>query len=209
MNIFYFGYKCGMTSFFTLDGVVYPVTVIKIYQNHIVGIESLDSTMSSVKISACKINKKKISKSIIGFYNKQGLECFKYMLEFKVLSNKINSYSVGDILPLSFFNIYDKIDVIGFSKGRGFSGVIKRHNFKSQGASHGNSLSHRVPGSIGQCQTPGRVFKGKKMAGRFGNTRVTVKNLSVINLYADLDVILVKGAIPGPVGNKVILRKHF
>lgn len=197
-----------MTSFFTSDGVSYPVTAVKIYTNYVVDVKSFDSNVSSIKISAGVVNKKRVVKSIVGFYSKIGIECLKYMIECKVYTDKFG-YSIGDILPLSFFNVSDKIDVIGLSKGRGFAGVIKRHNFKSQGASHGNSLSHRVPGSIGQCQTPGRVFKGKKMPGRMGNTRVTSKNISIVNIYSDLSVILLKGSIPGATGSKVVLRKNF
>jgi large subunit ribosomal protein L3 len=209
MSIVFIGYKCGMTSFFSSDGVVSPATVIKVYSNYIVDIKSLDDRISLLKISACPISKKKVSRSIVGFYNRIGLDCFKYMLESKVESSKIVNFKVGDILPLSFFNVVDKIDVIGVTKGKGFAGVIKRHNFKAQPFSHGNSLSHRAPGSIGQCQTPGRVFKGKKMPGRMGNVRVTSKNISVLDIYNDLNVVLLKGSVPGFTGNRVFLRKNF
>lgn len=209
MSIVFVGYKCGMTSFFTPEGVMHPVTIIKVYSNYLVDVKSFDNNISLVKISACSVEKKKVSRPIIGFYSKLGIECLKYMFEFKTSSENISSYSIGDILPLSFFDVSDRVDVIGTSKGRGFSGVIKRHNFKSQGASHGNSLSHRVPGSIGQCQTPGRVFKGKKMPGRYGNTRVTVKNLSILNIYNDLGVIMLKGSIPGFSGSRVFIKKNF
>lgn len=209
MSISFIGYKCGMTSFFDVNGYAYPVTVVKLYSNYILDIKKFDNFNSIVKISACNVDKKKLSKSLIGFYNKLGIGFFKYIFEFKVKSEIFSNYSIGDVLPLSFFNISDFIDVVGNSKGRGFSGVIKRHNFKSQGASHGNSLSHRVPGSIGQCQTPGRVFKGKKMPGRYGNDRITIKNISIINIYNDMNVILLKGAIPGYCGSKILLKKNF
>jgi large subunit ribosomal protein L3 len=206
MSIIFIGYKCGMTSFFDSSGFFFPASVVKIYSNYVVDVKPFSDTMSVVKVSACSVDKRKVSKSIIGFYDKIGLNYFKYMTEFKIASDKFN-YSIGDILPLSLFNSFDKIDVIGTSKGRGFAGVIKRHNFKSQGASHGNSLSHRVPGSIGQCQTPGRVFKGKKMPGRMGNVNVTVKNIGILNICNDSEVLLLKGAIPGAVGSKILLRK--
>lgn len=209
MSIILIGYKCGMTSFFSIDGNVSPVTVVKVYSNYIVDIKSLNTDISLVKIAACPIIKKKASRSIVGFYNKIGLDCFKHMLEFKIKSEKINTFKVGDVLPLSFLNVLDQIDVIGLSKGRGFAGSIKRHNFKAQPLSHGNSLSHRAPGSIGQCQTPGRVFKGKKMPGRMGNVRVTSKNISILDVHNDLSVVLLKGSIPGFNGNRVFLRKHF
>ncbi len=209
MSIVFIGYKCGMTSFFSVDGFHYPVSVVKLYTNYIVDIKPVDDNISLVKVSACFFDEKKASMSVIGFYKKIGLKCLKYMTEFSVFSDKISCFSVGDVLPLSLFNTHDKIDVVGVSKGRGFAGVIKRHNFKSQGASHGNSLSHRAPGSIGQCQTPGRVFKGKKMPGRMGNCRVTTKNIDIMNIYNDLNVVILKGAIPGHIGNKIMLRKNF
>lgn len=209
MSMIFIGYKCGMTSFFSSEGFHYPVSVVKLYTNYIVDIKALNDSISLVKVSACFLNEKKASKSISGFYKKLGLSCLKYMTEFSVFSDKISCYSIGDALPLSLFNVLDKVDVIGVSKGRGFTGVIKRHNFKSQGASHGNSLSHRVPGSIGQCQTPGRVFKGKKMPGRMGNCRVTTKNINIMNIYTDLNIVVLKGAIPGHIGNKIMLRKNF
>jgi len=209
MSIVLIGYKCGMTSFFSNDGNVSPATVIKVYSNYVVDINSLNNDFSLLKISACPISKKKVSKSIVGFYNKIGLDCFKYMLEFKVESDKISHLKIGDVLPLSFLNALDKVDVIGLTKGKGFAGVIKRHNFKAQPFSHGNSLSHRAPGSIGQCQTPGRVFKGKKMPGRMGNVRVTSKNISILDVYSDLNLVLLKGSVPGFSGNRVFLRKQF
>lgn len=200
-------YKCGMTRFFTSDGLSIPVTVVKVYSNYVVGIRVIDDNFCSVKISAGFIKKKKVIKPIKGFYDSIGIESLKYMYEFCVLKNCIKDYSIGDELSISMFNILDKINVVGMSKGRGFAGVIKRHNFRSQKASHGNSLSHRAPGSIGQCQTPGRVFKGKKMAGRMGNSKVTVRNLEIINIYSDLNVVLLKGAIPGASGNKILLKR--
>lgn len=209
MSIVLIGYKCGMTSFFSTDGNVSPVTVVKVYSNYIVDIKSINDNISLIKISACSIKRNKLTKSLLGFYDKIGIESLKYILEFKSHNSNVVNYSVGDILPISIFNVFDKIDVSGLSKGKGFSGVIKRHNFRSQGASHGNSLSHRVPGSIGQCQTPGRVFKGKKMPGRLGNVNVTLKNISIINIYNDLNVILLKGCVPGAIGSKILLKKKF
>lgn len=207
MSIFFIGYKCGMTSFFSSEGLVYPVTAVKLYLNYILDIKAFNDVFYLVKIGACSLDKRKSNKPLIGFYNKVGLDCLKYMLTFKIARDKLADFKTGDIIPLSFLNILDKVDIVASSKGRGFSGVIKRHNFKSQGASHGNSLSHRVPGSIGQCQTPGRVFKGKKMPGRFGNTRITSKNLSILEVFEDLNVVLLKGSIPGFNGNKIFLRK--
>jgi len=207
MGIGLIAYKCGMTRFFTSDGLSIPVTVVKVYSNYIVGIRVINDKFCLIKISAGFIRKDKVTKPVMGFYKNLGLDSMKYMCEFRISKNLIKNYSVGDELPLSIFSVLDKVNVIGISKGKGFSGVIKRHNFRSQKASHGNSLSHRAPGSIGQCQTPGRVFKGKKMAGRCGNSRITVRNIEVVNIYSDLNAILLKGALPGAPGNKIVLKK--
>lgn len=206
MGVSLIAYKCGMTRFFTSEGLSIPATVVKVYTNYIVGIRYINNNRCLVKISAGDV-KKKCNKSIDGFYKSIGIKSLRYMLEFIIDKNKASNYLVGNKLHISLFNISDKINVEGFSKGKGFSGVIKRHNFSSQRASHGNSLSHRVPGSIGQCQTPGKVFKGKRMAGRMGNNRVTVRNIEILTLYNDLNVILLKGSIPGACGTKIVLKK--
>ncbi len=206
MSVSFFAYKCGMTRFFTSDGLSVPATIVKVYTNYIVGIRSINNNSCLVKISAVD-NKKKCNKSISGFYKSIGINNLKYMLEFVIGKNEVSDYSVGNKLNFSMFNISDKINVMGISKGKGFAGVIKRHNFSSQRATHGNSLSHRVPGSIGQCQTPGKVFKGKRMSGRMGCSKVTVKNIEILNLYDDLNIILLKGSIPGACGTKIVLKK--
>lgn len=200
-------YKCGMTRFFTSEGLSIPVTVIKIYSNYIMNIKKINNDYSSVKISACTIKEKQTTKSIKGIYEKTGINVCKYMKNFLIKNKDIEGYEKGKSIPISIFNTADIIDITATSKGKGFAGTIKRHNFKSQKASHGNSLSHRAPGSIGQCQTPGKVFKGKKMAGRLGNSNITIKNIKIINIYNELNAILVKGSIPGANGGKVILKK--
>ena len=200
------GYKCGMTRFFTPEGQSIPVTIIKIHSNNIIGIRFIDNNYCLIKISAGVI-KKNITKPINGLYKKLKIPPCKHVLEFKINRNDVNNYKVGDKLDISSFKTSEKIDIIGTSKGKGFAGVIKRHNFSAQRATHGNSLSHRVPGSIGQCQTPGRVFKGKKMAGRMGNKRVTISNLEILGIYNDLNSIILKGSIPGASGSKIILKK--
>lgn len=200
-------YKCGMTRFFTAEGLSIPVTVIKIYNNYIMNIKKLNDTYSSVKISACDIKEKKTTKAIKGIYKKAEINICKYMKDFLIKNDTIKGYEKGKSIPISILNKEELIDITATSKGKGFAGTIKRHNFKSQKASHGNSLSHRAPGSIGQCQSPGKVFKGKKMAGRLGNSNITIKNIKIINIYNDLSAILVKGAIPGANGGKVILKK--
>ncbi len=207
LNIELFGYKCGMTQFFAEDGTAIPVSVIKFYKNYIVDIKKEHGNKLRVKIAACPIKKKHTTKPLEGTYKKIGIENLKYTKEFITKDTYFDNYKVGDIIPISLLNKNNKINITGISKGKGFAGVIKRHNFKSQKASHGNSLSHRVPGSIGQCQDPGKVFKGKKMSGRLGGKRVTTKNISIIKTYNDIDAILLKGSIPGFIGNKIILKQ--
>jgi len=206
MEIAVIAYKCGMTRFFTSEGLSIPATIVKVYYNYIVGVRSINSDHYLVKLSAGSV-KKKLSKPVSGFYKSVGVDDLKYMLEFRIKKDYVNEYSIGSKLSVSMFNIFDKINVTGTSKGKGFAGVIKRHNFSAQRATHGNSLAHRAPGSIGQCQTPGKVFKGKKMAGRMGNSQVTAKNLQVIGIYKDLNALVLKGSIPGAPGSKVILKK--
>ena len=144
---------------------------------------------------------------MIGFYNNIGVYYRKYINEFSICKNNVDDYVIGNELRVSLFTVDDIVDVIGISKGKGFSGVIRRYNFSAQRFSHGNSRSHRVPGSIGQCQTPGKVFKGKKMPGHMGNIRVTINNLKIVCVYNNESVILVKGGIPGPNGRKIIVKK--
>jgi len=207
MSIKFIAYKCGMTSFFKTNGLVIPVTVVKLYHNYIIDIKSDNNGYYQIKTAAC-IKKKNI-KPVADFYKKIGIANLKYKCESKIRSSSEDEYILGQILPISKIKINDKLSITGISKGKGFSGVIKRHNFKSQRATHGNSLSHRIPGSIGQCQTPGKVFKGKKMAGRMGNAKTTLSNIEVINIYNKLNVILLKGSIPGYNGNKIILKKKI
>ena len=204
-----FAYKCGMTRFFTETGVSIPVTAVKVYKNYLLEIKHTTNTSCRIKIAACPVKKKHIQNSVIGFYKKYGLENLKYLNEFCVKKDSVKNYPIGTELSINIFNVAQKLNVIGISKGKGFAGVIKRHNFNSQRATHGTSLVHRAPGSIGQCQDPGKVFKGKKMAGRLGCDKITLKNISIINIYYDLNVILLKGSIPGYPGTKIILKKHI
>lgn len=202
-----FAYKCGMTQFFTPTGIALPVSVIKVYDNYIIDIKEKEKDILNVKIAACHAKSKSLSKSIIGLYKKIGIENLKYIKEFTVKKEYLNGYNVGDIIPVSLFHENDILNIIGTSKGKGFAGTVKRHNFSMQRATHGNSLSHRVPGSIGQCQDPGKVFKGKKMSGRLGGENTTIKNISIVKVYNDMNVILLKGGTPGFTGNKIILKK--
>ncbi len=207
MKPFFIAFKCGMTRFFTKEGVSIPVTVIKVYYNYVVYVNPLNNDCCSVKLSTGEVKEDKISKSLYAFYKSIGLKCMKHMCEFRIKKKDLKDYHVGNKISVSIFNTSDKIDVTGTSKGKGFSGVIKRHNFSSQRATHGNSLSHRAPGSIGQCQSPGKVFKGKKMPGRMGHSKTTVRNVEIVSIYSDLNAILLKGSIPGVLGGKVLLKK--
>ncbi len=187
------GIKIGMTRIFNKNNVSIPITIIKVYNNII---SFIDVNINRVQITLDKINKKKIVKPIKKLFKKNnikpgigGLWTIPYI---KDVHKKI-----GQSIGLKLFKKVNKIDITGYSKGKGFAGTIKRWNFKSQDSSHGNSLSHRVPGSIGQNQTPGRVFKGKKMSGHLGNERVTVQNLKIIDLNFKKKILLVKGSVPG------------
>ncbi|CDZ16362.1 50S ribosomal protein L3 [Candidatus Johnevansia muelleri] len=198
------GKKQGMTRIFKKNGIYVPVTVIAIEYNRIIKIKTLMSDGYSaiqVTIGSCKF--KHLSKAILG--KVKGIELGRSILEFNINEHDINNFNVGDNITASIFKIGEKLDVTGISKGKGFQGVVKRWNFRTQDMTHGNSLSHRAPGSIGQCQTPGRVFKGKKMSGHMGNKRITIQNLEIIDI--DSNIILIKGAIPGAQGNNIIVRR--
>jgi len=207
MNISLIAYKCGMTRYFFDNGLSIPVTIVKIFDNYVLEIKEINNSTCLIKIAS--ILSKDKNKSLVEFYKKINVPVLKKILVFQTSKNNINNYTVSRKINFNIIENFDKIDVTGISKGKGFTGVIKRHNFKSQKASHGNSLSHRAPGSIGQCQTPGKVFKGKKMAGRMGCFNVTKLNIKIIKFYKDLNVLVLKGCLPGFSGNKIILRKKF
>ena len=191
------GLKKGMSRVFKDDGNSIPVTVIKIEDSKIVQRKSQEKD----GYFAVQVNygsKKKVSKSLEKKFTTKNKG---YLTEFSVSETEFNELKEAKKLSLKGFTVNSKVDVSGISKGKGFSGVVKRHNFKTQDATHGNSLSHRAPGSIGQCQFPGRVFKGKKMAGQYGNTKVTIQNLEIEKIDYDENLILVKGSVPGPIGS--------
>lgn len=199
------GRKCGMTRVFTEDGASVPVTVVEVNPNRITQVKT-DSAdgYSAIQVTAGSRKASRVSKSQAGHYAKAGVEAGTGLWEFRVDSS--DSYQVGQELTVASFQAGQFVDVVGQSKGKGFQGGIKRWNFGMQDATHGNSLSHRVLGSIGQCQTPGRVWKGKKMAGHMGDARITTQNLQVVRVDEATNVILIKGAIPGATGSDVILQ---
>lgn len=205
MTISLVGRKCGMTRIFTEDGLSIPVTVVEVLPNKIAQVktESTDG-YSAIQVSVGFRKQSRVSKAQIGHYSKAGIEAGRGLWEFRVAASE--EFQVGQELTVSRFEAGQMVDVMGQSKGKGFQGGIKRWNFGMQDATHGNSVSHRAPGSIGQCQTPGRVWKGKKMAGHMGDARITTQNLEVVRVDEANNVILVKGSIPGATGGDVILQ---
>ncbi len=206
MSLSLVGLKCGMTSFFDSSGNAISTTVIKILSNRILNVKSFNTDgYYAVQVSVGNCNKKKLNKSLIGIYDKAKIDYGNFIFEFRIDESGFNNFNIGSDLNSSLLKDVLFVNVSGISKGKGFAGVIKRHNFKSQRYSHGTSLTHRAPGSIGQCQDPGRVVKGKKMPGHMGNDNVTIKNLKVLKVYTDKNIILLKGAVPGNNGSNLIL----
>jgi large subunit ribosomal protein L3 len=205
MSVGLIGRKAGMTRIFTDEGVSVPVTVIEVEPNRVTGVKTVDTDgYAAVQVTTGTKKANRLSKPLAGQYAKAGVEAGRGLWEFRV--NGDEGINVGDALTVERFEAGQKIDVTGRSKGKGFQGGVKRWNFRTQDATHGNSLSHRAPGSIGQCQTPGRVFKGKKMAGHMGDERCTVQTLEVVRVDAERNLLLVKGAIPGATGGDVIVK---
>ena len=187
--------KVGMSRFYDSSGVNYPVTILKVDESNIVDIKNVEKNgYSAVRVSFGK-SKRKDNKSVKGFLKKQNVPSFLFSKEFRV--SETSNYKVGQKVTVSNFIEGQFVDVTSNSKGKGFAGGMKRHNFGGNRATHGVSISHRSHGSTGQCQDPGKVFKGKKMAGRLGNVQVTIQNLKVLKVDNDNGIILVKGAVPG------------
>lgn len=200
------GKKSGMTRIFTEDGVSIPVTVIEITPNRVTQVRTLEvDGYSAVQVTAGSRKAKHLSKAQAGHFAKAGVEAGAVVREFR-LSEGQDVPAQGSELTVSLFEAGQEVDVTGTSKGKGFQGAVKRWNFRTQDATHGNSLSHRAPGSIGQNQTPGRVFKGKKMAGHLGAEQVTVQTLEIVRVDAERNLLLIKGAVPGATGGDVIVR---
>lgn len=204
MSLGLVGRKCGMTRLFTEEGVSIPVSVVQILPNRITRILSQETDgYSAVQVTTGKVKNSRVNKAEAGQFTKAGVEAGRGLWEFRL--DEDSSLEVGSDLSLDIFEAGQKIDVRGKSIGKGFAGVIKRYNFSMQDATHGNSLSHRAPGSIGQCQTPGRVVKGKKMSGHMGDERVTTQNLEIVRIDADKSVVLIKGAIPGAKNGDIVI----
>ncbi|MCL6417163.1 50S ribosomal protein L3 [Aestuariirhabdus sp. Z084] len=204
MTIGLVGKKCGMTRVFTEDGVSIPVTVVEVDPNRITQVKTQDTDgYNAIQVTLGARRANRVSKPMAGHFAKANTEAGRGLWEFRLEGEE--SFQVGDQLSVDRFEAGQKVDVTGQSKGKGFAGAIKRWNFSMQDATHGNSLSHRAPGSIGQCQTPGRVFKGKKMSGHMGAERVTVQSLEVVRVDAERNLLLIKGAVPGAPGGDVVV----
>ena len=201
------GRKIGMTRVFTDQGVSIPVTVLEMPANRVTQVKSEDTDgYTAVQVTFGQKKANRVNKTEAGHFAKAGVEAGRGLVEFALTAEKLGELKAGDEITVAIFEAGQLVDVTGTSKGKGFSGTIKRHNFDSQRTSHGNSRSHRVPGSIGMAQDPGRVFPGQRMAGQYGNTKSTVQNLEIVRVDVERNLLLVKGAVPGAVNSDVIVR---
>ncbi|MCW7555790.1 50S ribosomal protein L3 [Endozoicomonas gorgoniicola] len=205
MTIGLVGKKCGMTRIFTEDGASVPVTVVEVDPNRVTQVKTLDvDGYNAIQVTTGAKKSSRVIKPEAGHFAKAKVEAGRGLWEFRTEEDA--SFELGQLIGVDLFEQGQKVDVTGQSKGKGFQGGVKRWNFHMQDATHGNSLSHRAPGSIGQCQTPGRVFKGKKMAGHMGAEQVTVQSLEIVRVDAERNLLLIKGAVPGATGADVIVK---
>jgi large subunit ribosomal protein L3 len=207
MSLGLLGRKIGMTRVFNDDGSAVPVTVLDVAGNRITQIKSPDTDgYAAVQVTYGKRRARRVNKPQAGHLAKAGVEAGELLREFQVAADQLGTLKVGENIGVETFSVGQLVDVSGTTKGRGFSGVIRRHNFSSNRASHGNSLSHNTPGSISMAQDPGRVFPGKRMAGQYGNVRRTVQKLTVIRVDTERGLLLVKGAVPGADGDHIVVQ---
>ena len=201
------GRKVGMTRIFAEDGASIPVTVLDMSANRVSQVKSAEvDGYTAVQVTFGDRKASRVVKAAAGHFAKAGVEAGRGVREFALTAEQVSAYKPGDKITVEIFTVGQLVDVTGTSKGKGFSGVIKRHNFSSNRASHGNSRSHNTPGSIGQAQDPGRVLPGKRMAGQYGNVKSTVQCLEVVRIDAERQLILVKGAVPGATNGDVVVR---
>jgi large subunit ribosomal protein L3 len=206
MSIGIVGRKCGMSRIFKEDGTMVPVTIIEAEPNRVTQLKTMDNDgYRAVQVTTGTRRANRITKPIAGHLKKAEVEPGRNFWEFR-LETQEQDIAVGSEIKVDIFNEGQYVDVCGVTKGKGFAGVIKRHNFSMQDATHGNSRSHRASGSIGQNQSPGRVFKNKRMAGQMGNVQRTAQNLEIVRIDKDKNLLLVKGSIPGAPGGDVIVR---
>jgi len=207
MSLGLVGRKVGMTRIFTDDGATVPVTVLDVSNNRVAQIKTPDNDgYAAVQVAFGQRRASRVNKSLAGHLAKAGVEAGHVLREFPVSAEELSALKPGDQIAVTIFAVGQKVDVTGQSIGKGFAGGIKRHHFSSQRASHGNSVSHNAPGSIGMAQDPGRVFPGKRMAGHLGDVRRTQQNLEVVRVDVERQLLLVKGAVPGSKGSDVIVR---
>ena len=207
MSIGIIGRKRGMTRVFTEEGDSVPVTVIEVAPNRVTQVKTAETDgYRALQVTLGSRRANLVSKPLAGHFAKAGVDAGEGLWEIRLEDGDDGEFETGAELKVDLFEAGQRVDVTGISKGKGFAGTVKRHNFRMQDATHGNSVSHRVPGSIGQNQTPGRVFKGKKMAGHMGDERVTLQNLEVVKVDAERNLLLVKGAVPGAKGGHVRVR---
>lgn len=200
------GKKCGMTRVYGEDGNAIPVTVIEVEPNRITQRKTVNSDgYEAIQITVGTRRPIRVTKAAAGHFGKAGVGAGRGLWEFRLADGEGAELQVGAEVKVDIFQVGQKVDVRGTSIGKGFQGTVKRHHFATQDATHGNSLSHRAPGSIGQRQTPGRVFKGKRMSGHMGNVGVTVPNLVVVRIDAERNLLMVKGAVPGARGGDVMV----
>lgn len=207
MSLGLVGRKVGMTRIFTDDGATVPVTVLDVSNNRIAQIKTPENDgYAAVQVAFGTRRASRVVKAAAGHFAKAGVEAGHVLKEFPVAAGELAALKAGDTISVTIFAVGQKVDVSGQSIGKGFAGAIKRHHFKSQRATHGNSLSHNAPGSIGMNQDPGRVFPGKRMAGHLGDVRRTQQNLEIVRVDVERQLLLVKGAVPGSKGSDVIVR---
>lgn len=207
MSLGLVGRKCGMTRVFSEDGASTPVTVVEVAPNRVTRVKTKASDgYSAVQITLGEKAQNRVSRALAGEYKKAGAVAGLGMWEFRVAEDDGAQLQIGAELKVDLFAVGQAVDVTGTTIGKGFAGTVKRHNFRTQDATHGNSVSHRVPGSIGQCQTPGKVVKGKRMAGHMGDKQRTVQSLEVVRVDTERNLLLIKGAVPGAKGGSLLIR---
>ena len=206
MSLGLVGRKVGMTRVFTDDGAAIPVTVLDVANNRVTQIKTPETDgYSAVQVTYGKRRASRVTKPVAGHLAKAGVESGVVLKEFTVKEDELAKFKAGDVVGVDTFTVGQLVDVTGTTKGRGFTGVIRRHHFSSNRASHGNSRSHNTPGSIGMAQDPGRVFPGKRMAGQHGNVTRTTQLLSVVRVDAERGLLLVKGCVPGADGGHIVV----
>ena len=207
MSLGLLGRKIGMTRVFTPEGDAVPVTVVDVSANRVAQVKGVDNDgYTALQVAFGKRRNNLVTKPLAGHFAKAGVEAARWLKEFRVSAEDAGKFAPGATIDVDVFKVGQMVDVTGTTQGKGFSGAIKRHHFSSNRASHGNSVSHNSPGSIGMAQDPGRVFPGKRMAGHLGDAKRTVQNLEIVRIDTERKLLLIKGAIPGSKGGHVIVR---